>query len=97
MAKESSEIVLGKIVEKRIFLIRGHRVMLDSDLADLYQVQTRNLNKAVKRNLDRFPSDFMFQLTNQEVIALMFQFGTSNRVGRGGLAREAILRAKQVR
>jgi phage regulator Rha-like protein len=57
--------------------------MLDSDLADLYQVLTKNLNKAVMRNLDRFPEDFMFQLTNEEVEALRFQIGTSNE-GRGG-------------
>jgi hypothetical protein len=57
--------------------------MLDATLADLYEVTTKNLNKAVQRNIERFPADFMFQMTNQEVAALRFQFGTSN-TGRGG-------------
>lgn len=57
--------------------------MLDSDPAELYQVLTKNLNKAVKRNLDRFPGDFMFQLTEEEDRSLRFQIGTSNE-GRGG-------------
>src|ERR1035438_10465391 len=57
--------------------------MLDSDLAGLYQVETKNLNKAVKRNLERFPEDFMWKLTNEEVDSLRLQIGTSN-VGRGG-------------
>jgi hypothetical protein len=56
--------------------------MLDSDLADLYEVETRYLNKAVKRNIKRFPTDFMFQLTNEEFKGLMFQIGTSKE-GRG--------------
>jgi hypothetical protein len=72
-----------ELIERRIYLIRGHKVMLDSDLADLYQVETKNLNKAVKRNLERFPEDFMFQLTAEETESLRFQFGTSN-AGRGG-------------
>jgi ORF6N domain len=57
--------------------------MLDSDLAELYQVPTKRLNEAVKRNFDRFPEDFMFQLTDQETDSLRSQFATSN-VGRGG-------------
>jgi hypothetical protein len=57
--------------------------MLDSDLAELYGVETKNSNKAVQRNLDRFPDDFMFQLTEEETESLRFQFGTSN-AGRGG-------------
>ena len=72
-----------EVIEHRIYLIRGQRVMLDRDLAELYQVQTKNLNKAVKRNLDRFPEDFMFQLTQEQTRALRFQIGTSNE-GRGG-------------
>ena len=71
-------------VEPRIYSIRGHKVILDSDLAELYQVETSNLNKAVKRNLDRFPSDFMFQLTEEEDEALIFQSGISKPGGRGG-------------
>jgi len=55
-----------QIIQNKIFEIRGQRVMLDFDLAELYEVETRSLNQAVKRNLKRFPSDFMFQLTNKE-------------------------------
>lgn len=76
--------VLGKIVEKRIFIIRGHRVLLSSDLAELYQSQPRILLQAVKRNLRRFPSDFMFQLTIQKLTALKSQFVIS-KLGRGGV------------
>jgi hypothetical protein len=71
-------------IERSILLIRGQKVMLDSDLAELYSVETKNLNKAVKRNLDRFPDDFLFQLTAEEAEALRFQSGTSTSGGRGG-------------
>jgi hypothetical protein len=71
-------------VESKIYLIRGHKVMLDSDLARLYDVTTFNLNKAVKRNIERFPDDFMFQLTNQEVRYLIFQNGISSFRRHGG-------------
>ncbi len=67
-----------EVIEGKILLIRGHRVMLDRDLAALYGVGTRDLNKAVSRNLDRFPDDFMFQLEKIEFENLMFQFGTSS-------------------
>lgn len=70
-------------VKRRILLIRGHRMMLDSDLAELYGVRTKELNKAVKRNIERFPEDFMFQLTAAEYRNLRFQFGTSSS-GYGG-------------
>ena len=73
-----------ELIERRIYLIRGQKVMLDSDLAELYQVETFNLNKAVKRNGDRFPEDFMFQLTPEESEPLRFQFGMSKPAGRGG-------------
>ena len=66
-----------------ILTLRGKRVLRDSDLAALYGVSTGNLNKAVRRNLDRFPEDFMFQLHSEEAEALRFQSGTSNK-GRGG-------------
>lgn len=68
-----------KGIEHAILLIRGQKVMLDRDLARLYGVQTKNLNKAVSRNLDRFPSDFMFQLTAEEHESLRFQSGTLKR------------------
>lgn len=66
-----------------IVVVRKHNVMLDSDLATLYGVTTGNLNKAVKRNLDRFPEDFMFQLTEKEATSLVFQNGRP-KTGRGG-------------
>ena len=68
-------------IEQAILLVRGQKVMLDRDLAALYGVQTRNLNKAVKRNISRFPRDFMFQLTPEEAANLMFQTGTSSAHG----------------
>jgi hypothetical protein len=67
--------------ERRILLIRQHRVMLDSDLAALYGVETGALNRAVKRNADRFPDDFMFQLTAEEHEVLKCQFGISSDWG----------------
>jgi len=66
-------------IEQKIFVIRGQKVMLDSDLAELYGVATGNLNKAVSRNLERFPSDFMFQLSPTEYRALRFQIGILKR------------------
>ncbi len=72
-----------ELIEQKIFIIRGQKVMLDKDLAELYGVLTKNLNKAVKRNLLRFPNDFMFQLTKEESESLRFQIGTS-KIGRGG-------------
>ena len=62
-----------------IYVIRGHKVMMDSDLAELYGVETKTLKRAVKRNLARFPSDFMFELTKKELQNWRYQFGTSNR------------------
>ena len=62
-------------IKSLIYEIRGAKVLLDKDLADLYHVTTGNLNKAVKRNIKRFPSDFMFQLTKEEWDSLRFQFG----------------------
>lgn len=70
-------------IQNMIYVIRGQRVMLDSDLATLYRVETKYLNKQVKRNIDRFPDDFMFQLTVEEYESLRFQFGTSKE-GKGG-------------
>jgi hypothetical protein len=71
-----------EVVERRIYLIRGHKVMVDSDLADLYQVATGNLNLAVRRNADRFPEDFMFQLTEGEFEILSLQTAISRWGGR---------------
>ena len=77
MARKLSAIVPAERIERAILLIRGKKVMLDRDLAALYDVTTGNLNKAVTRNLDRFPNDFMFRLTREEFNNLKFHFGTS--------------------
>lgn len=74
----------GARIAHHIFLVRGRRVLVASDLARLYGVSTSNLNKAVKRNIERFPADFMFQLTPNEARALTFQIGMSKPRGRGG-------------
>jgi len=68
-----------EVIEKKIFLLRGQKVMLDKDLAELYGVSTKVLNQAVKRNLDRFPEDFMFQLTKEEADT-WWQYVMSNRL-----------------
>jgi hypothetical protein len=73
-------------VEKRILLIRGHKVMLDYDLAELYKVETRALKQAVRRNLERFPEDFMFELTESEVVTLVSQNVIPTRGKLGGAA-----------
>lgn len=77
-------VIPADVIESRILFLRNKKVMLDSDLAELYGVETSNLNKAVKRNMDRFPEDFMFQLTKDESDALTFQTGMSKTQGRGG-------------
>ena len=79
--KENS-IVPQEIIEQKIFLIRGKKVMLDSDLASLYGVETKVFNQSVKRNKKRLPEDFMFQLNDKEMESLRSQFVTSNRGGR---------------
>lgn len=79
--KHSSPIVHNidlLAIQHRIHEIRGYKVMLDFDLAEMYQVETRRLNESVKRNIKRFPADFMFQLTNKEFIDLMSQNATSS-------------------
>src|SRR3990172_6122857 len=68
-------------IEQAILRIRGHNVMLDQDLADLYGVETKALTRAVRRNLDRFPEDFMLQLSTEEFGNLRRQFGTSSQWG----------------
>ena len=73
-----SNLVPVERIENKIFMIRGQKVMFDRDLAILYGIETRNLNKAVNRNLDRFPADFMLQLSNEELKNLKFHFGTSS-------------------
>ena len=76
-------------IKNLIYTIRGKQVMLDSDVAMLYHYTTKNINKAVKRNIDRFPEDFCFQLTEMEFQNLRFQFGTLNKkVNNGEVTRK---------
>jgi hypothetical protein len=83
MKADKNSIVSAKPIENLIFIIRGQRVMLDADLAALYGVPTKVFNQAIKRNLNRFPGDFMFQLTEEETQSLRSQIVTSKQ-GRGG-------------
>ena len=73
-----NDVVPIKNLINKIIFLRGQKVMLDSDLAELYGVETRRLTEQVKRNSERFPKDFMYQLTNKEVTILKSQFATSS-------------------
>lgn len=87
--EQNSALAVIEEIEQKIYFIRGQRVMLDTDLAEVYQVETRVLNQAVKRNMARFPSDFVFQLTDQEATTLRnsSQFVMSSRRHRGAAYR----------
>ena len=78
MVEKAVDIPVAHI-ESRILLIRGQKVMIDRDLSELYGVETKQLKRAVRRNLDRFPSDFMFEITREEYNSLRSQFGTLKR------------------
>ncbi len=79
MSKESKSVAIpDEIIMGKIFLIRGKKVLLDKDLAELYGVDTKQLKRAVRRNLARFPEDFMFELNTSEFNDLRSQFGTSS-------------------
>ena len=94
-----------EVIEQKIYLIRWQKVMLDKDLAVLYNVTTGNMNKAVTRNIDRFPEDFMFRLTKEELDNLIFQIGRSSWGGtrknprafteHGILMLSSVLKSKQ--
>lgn len=73
------DIILEEQIKNKIYELRGQKVMIDSDLAELYDVETKILNRAVKRNKERFPENFIFQLTEEEYENLRFQFGTLNK------------------
>ena len=75
--------VSDELIMNKIYYIRQHKIMIDSDLAKLYEVDNKQLKRQVKRNIERFPSDFMFELTQLEYDSLRSQIGTSN-IGRGG-------------
>ncbi len=85
MEKEISELdkidAVEQIIKSKIYIIRGHKVMLDKDLAELYGVTTGNLNLAIRRNASRFPIDFMFQIDTNEFQSLILQFARSKRGG----------------
>jgi hypothetical protein len=89
MSKKANSVTSSRLpvpvetIERRIYLVRGQKVMVDTDLAQLYQVPTSRLNEAVKRNRDRFPEDFMFSLAPEEAQSLTSQFAISKN-GRGG-------------
>lgn len=88
MAKETKKLELAlpdEVVMNKIYLIRGQKVMLDSDLAEMYGVQTKMLKQAVKRNIDRFPEDFMFEMTKNELENWRSQIVTSNSSNKMGL------------
>jgi len=84
---ESKNVLPVEVIANKIYLIRGQKVMLDRDLAQLYGVTTGNLNKAVNRNIERFPSDFMFKLTVKEFENLIFHSGRSSWGGTRKLPR----------
>jgi hypothetical protein len=84
MGATPSSPVLAERIENRIFLLRGEKVMFDFHLAELYGVETKALKRAVLRNSERFPDDFMFKLDREELTNLRYQFGTSSS-GHGGL------------
>ena len=79
---ENSVSISNEAITTKIYFIREQKIMLDSDLAELYEVETKHLNQAVNRNLKRFPADFMFQLTDDEFQNLKSQFGTSSWGGK---------------
>ncbi|KKP92858.1 MAG: hypothetical protein UR99_C0063G0010, partial [Candidatus Moranbacteria bacterium GW2011_GWD2_36_12] len=86
--QKTAEIIPDERIFGRILYIRGEKVMFDRDIAELYDVKTKELNKAVKRNIERFPEDFMFQLTKSESdMFLRFQNGTLENGGRGKYAK----------
>jgi hypothetical protein len=103
--KDTATMVSDETILNSIFYIRGQKVMLDSDLAELYGVETRRLNEQVARNIDRFPEDFMFRLNENEFETLMSQIATSKRGGRrkspyvftehGVLMLSSVLNSKQ--
>ena len=88
MAKATKALLIpDEFVMNKIYLIRGQKVMLDRDLAELYAVTTGNLNLAVKRNKGRFPDDFMFRLNKNEFQSLILQSAISKKQGRGGIRK----------
>src|SRR5215217_6090104 len=81
--KSIAKIIPDEVIIKRIYIFRKQKIMVDRDLAELYGIETKALNQAVKRNIQRFPKDFMFQLNTKEFESLRSQFVTSNQRGGG--------------
>ena len=79
MPKKAKAIIPVEAIVSKIIILRGERVLLDRDLAEMYGVETKQLKRAVRRHIDRFPNDFMFQLNNEEFRSLRRQFGTLKR------------------
>ena len=79
MLNDSSKIVPIEVIQSKILLIRGEKVLLDRDLAELYGVETKQLKRAVRRNIKRFPKDFLFELDKEEFNDLRSHFGTSKK------------------
>lgn len=94
MSPSALDLIPAETIRQRILIVRGKRVLLDADLARFYGVGTRELNRAVLRNVERFPDDFAFKLTLAETRALMFQLGTS-KPGRGGSRKPATVFTEQ--
>lgn len=86
-------VIPVEVIEKKILLIRSHKVILDRDLAELYGVETRVLNQAVQRNIDRFPDDFMFSLTREEIMRISQFVISSEQPSRGSLKFSKSVRA----
>ena len=84
MVKEKSLVIPDEVVMNKIYLIRGHKVMLDRDLAELYGVKSIRLREQVKRNQERFPGNFMFQLTEREVVTMVSHFAIPSKQHLGG-------------
>ena len=78
-----NDIISTEVIKAHIYELRGHRIMIDSDLASLYRIETKNLKRAVRMNIERFPDDFMFELTREEYESLRCNFFTLKEGGRG--------------
>jgi len=95
MAKRVTQLMIpDEVIMSKIYLIRGQKVMLDRDLADLYEIETKQLKRAVRRNMDRFPDDFMFELSKGELSEWRHQFGTSSSETMGLRAAFCIYRIR---
>ncbi len=92
-----NQIIPIELIEKKIYLVRGQKVMIDRDLAELYRVETRALNQAVRRNLDRFPADFMFSLSREEIRNISQIVISSKMKHAPGMLVFADLNAKELR